>query len=385
MPTRNFHLRENHPLACWLVEMIKLPTRTSLVHETSSVLKEWIASGMVKDVLPGEHELKGRLRVGRDTLRLALQALENEGWIEASSQGRKRRIHPRKLRATGKAGSNLPVTFLSPYQAKQAQDLDEMEETMKRLAEAGRTMQFIAPEVFHLKHPDRRLEQLVRAHPSVAWLLYATSQPVQAWFGQQGLPTLICGTPYPGVELPHIHQDWEPAGFHAGLQFLRYGHRQIGMFGYVKRGAGAILIEQGLRRALQQPGSQARLTVFGDERTPQSIVNCYEAAFKARERITAMVLTSSEHLLTCLSWLVSKGIRVPADVSVMVLPYEHWYSELHPPLSHYKPNIRGLSHGIADRVVELIEHGHVIRKSFKLPVEYVSGATIGPVPKTNQG
>ena len=68
--------------------MIQLPKRNSLVHETATTLKQWIASGMLKEVLPGELDLKERLRVGRDTLRLALQALIKEGWLEPSAQGR---------------------------------------------------------------------------------------------------------------------------------------------------------------------------------------------------------------------------------------------------------------------------------------------------------
>ena len=67
--------------------MIRLPKRNSLVSETATTIKQWIASGVLNDVLPGEMELKERLRVGRDTVRLALQALASEGWLEKAGQG----------------------------------------------------------------------------------------------------------------------------------------------------------------------------------------------------------------------------------------------------------------------------------------------------------
>ena len=82
--------------------------------------------------MPGEVDLKERLRVGRDTVRLALEMLEKEGWLESSAQGRKRRIHPEKLphlKRHGNAG--LPVTLLSPYPIDQGQTQLEMEETQK--------------------------------------------------------------------------------------------------------------------------------------------------------------------------------------------------------------------------------------------------------------
>ena len=99
----------------------------------------------------------------------------------------------------------------------------------------------------------------------------------------------------------------------------------------------------------------------------------------SKDRPTALVLTSSNHLLTSLSWLLSKGLGVPRDVSLVVLPNDTWYSEFYPPLCHYKPNTKLFSHGMAERVLELIEYGRVSRKSLAVPVEFVSGATIGPV------
>jgi DNA-binding LacI/PurR family transcriptional regulator len=362
--------------------MIHLPKRNSLVQETANTLKEWIADGILKDVLPGELDLKERLRVGRDTVRLALQLLADEGWVDASTQGRKRRIHPpKKLAARRRAKTGLPVSFLTPYPDELGQTLMEMEDTRKRLAEVGRSLQFVTADVYRRKDPERQLENLLQTHPSAAWVLYASSSPIQKWFAGKGLPAIIHGWPYSDVNLPFVTKDWEPAGFHAGLQFIRHGHRNIGMFEYVERGAGAMLIERGLRRAIATAHPAARLQMFKDERTPQSIARAYETAFKLKDRPTAFVLTSSNHLLTSLSWLVSRGIRVPDDVSLVVMPDDTWYSEFHPPLCHYKLNTSLFSHGMADRIMELVETGRVIRKSLEVPVEFVPGATIGPAPR----
>ena len=364
--------------------MIHLPKRNSLVHETASTLKEWIADGILNDVLPGELDLKARLRVGRDTVRLALQLLTDEAWVDPSTQGRKRRIHPPQnsgINLNHHVRSWLPVSFLTPYPGELGQTLMEMEDTQKRLVEMGRSLQFVSANVYRRKDPERQLENLLQTHPSAAWVLYASSKPIQKWFAKKGLPTLIHGWPYPDINLPFVTKDWEPAGFHAGLQFIRHGHRNIGMFEYVERGVGAMLIERGLRRAIATTNQGIRLQMFKDERTPQSIAKAYETAFKLKDRPTALVLTSSNHLLTSLSWLVSKGIRVPNDVSLVVLPNDTWYSEFYPPLCHYKLNTSTFSHGMADRVLELVENGRVIHKSLEVPVEFVPGATIGPAKR----
>jgi len=365
--------------------MIELPKRNSLVHASAATLKQWMACGLLRDLLPGELELKERLRVGRDTLRLALQILVDEGWLEPPVQGRKRRIYSEKIvQLQNHPAAGLPVTVLSPYPLAPGQVQAEMEETRERLTPLGRDLQWVSPEIFHLQDPEHQLENLVHSHPSAAWVLYGSSEPIQQWFAQRGLPTLIHGWPYPGVPLPYVTKDWEPAALHAGLQFLRHGHRNFGMFEFVQRGAGARFIESGLRRALVTVGDEAKLMLFQDERTPESIARAFETAFNLKERPTALVLTSSNHLLTCLSWLISKGLAVPKDVSLTVLPYDAWYADFYPPLSHYKSSTKVFAHGLADRVLELIEHGRVIRKPLSVPVEFVAGATIGPAPAENE-
>jgi LacI family transcriptional regulator len=361
--------------------MIPLPKRSSLVHETASTLKQWIADGILEEVLPGELDLKKRLRVGRDTVRLALQLLASEGWVDPATQGRKRYIHPpANSSRSGQNNAGLPVTFLTPYPDEAGQTLMEMADTQKRLTEAGRNLQFVTADIYRRKDPEHQLENLLKTHPSAAWVLYGSSEPIQKWFVQKKLPALVHGWPYPGINLPFVTKDWEPAGFHAGLQFIRNGHRSIGMFEYKERGAGAMMIERGLRRSISTANPGVKLTVFKDDRTPQSVAAAYEAAFRLKDPPTALVLTSSNHLLTSLSWLVSKGISVPGDVSLVVMPYDTWYSEFYPPVCHYKLNTSVFSHGMADRVMELVESGHVFRKSLEVPVEFVPGATIGPAP-----
>ena len=106
--------------------MENLPKRTSLVRETANTLKVWIEDGILSGVLPGEMQLKNRLGVGRDTLRLALRLLENEGWTTPTSQGRQRRVQIGSHPARQKPDALLPVTFLSPARMVDRQVLLEM-------------------------------------------------------------------------------------------------------------------------------------------------------------------------------------------------------------------------------------------------------------------
>lgn len=357
-----------------------LPKRTSLVVETASTLKQWIATGVVRDILPGELQLKKRLNVGRDTLRLALKSLTQEGWLTPSSQGRQRHIQGKHLPAANLEQTSLPVTFLSPNPIESRTTLLELEDTEIRLAQKGHRLQYLAPAIFQVKHPESRLEHVVRANPSAAWILFLATRPIQRWFERQGIPTFVYGSTFPGVSLPYVVSDWEAAAFHAGIQLVRHGHRNIGILEYEIVFPGVLREEQGLERALATAPGKGRVIRFKDDRTPASVAHSLETAFSLRERPTALVLTYTSQLLTCYSWLASRGIRVPADVSLVSLVNDSWFSDLYPPVCYYRPDTKLMSRSIADHVMELVKGGQDTKKSRRIPLHYVAGATIGPAP-----
>src|SRR5208337_1969607 len=360
--------------------METMPQRRSLVDETARALKEWIATGTLSEELPGEMQLKSRLGVGRDTLRRALHILTDEGWLCPAGQGRARRVAPGRSPSLAAATCHLPVTFISPYPVVQRLTVIEMEETRARLADQGRALHFIAPAIYHQKHPQHHLERLVRENPSAAWVLHIASEPLQRWFEQRALPTLLFDTPFPGVNLPYVSDDWQAAAFHAGIQLVRNGHRIIASLEYEERRPGLLAIERGLQRALADAKPPGRVVVFTDQLTPMSLAHSLERVFSSQERPTALVLSRAPQLLTCYSWLASRGLRVPGDISIVGLADESWFGEFIPPLSYYRADPLRKGRHIADRVLELIAGGHVSKKSVRLPREYIQGATIGPAP-----
>ena len=373
-----FARRSNHPIR----GMPLLPKRTSLVTSTAETLKKWIMDGDLSETLPGELRLKSLLGVSRNTLRQALKLLADEHWLSSTAQGKQRCVVKDRLPTMRTASDRrLPVTFLSPFPTVDRIILLEMEDLQMHLAEQGRELRFIAPNIFNLKRPERHLKRLVAENPSSAWILHFVTESVQRWFEQQGVPAFIYGSPYPGVNLAYVVNDWESAAFHAGLQLRRNGHERIAMLAYAKPVPGVSATERGLRRALAAAKPDAELLVLTQNGTPQSVVKTLESAFLAEKRPTALVFCSSSHLLTCFSWLISKGMAVPADVSVVCIPSDSWFQELYPPVCHYTNNPHLFAHHIRKRVMELVDTGRVIGPSIRVRLEYKPGATIGPSPQ----
>jgi DNA-binding LacI/PurR family transcriptional regulator len=308
--------------------------------------------------------------------------LTQEGWLAPVLKGQQRHVNAEHLSpSTGSKVELLPVTFLSPNMVEARITLLELEDTQMRLAEQGRKLRFIAPRIFHLKHPEHHLERLVNVNPSAAWILSLATEPMQRWFDQQGIPAMIYGSPFPEVKLPFVVSDWGAAAFHAGIQLIRQGHRTIGIMEYQERFPGLLAEEQGLRQALATVQAENRLVVLKDDRTPVTVAHSLEVAFGLQHRPTALVLTSTSQLLTCYSWLVARGIRVPADISLVSLANDSWFADLYPSVCYYQPDSKLMSRHISQRVLELVEAGQVNKKSLRIQLEYVRGATIGPVPQ----
>ena len=90
--------------------MSRIPQRQPLPTQAAEIIREMISSGELQDLLPGERTLASQLQIGRDTLRAALNILENKGVISARSHGKRRRI---LKEVTGEASAVKRIAFLS--------------------------------------------------------------------------------------------------------------------------------------------------------------------------------------------------------------------------------------------------------------------------------
>lgn len=369
---------------CWSPETAgmakeRLPRRRNLAGETVATLKEWIRAGVLQEVLPGELRLKTRLGVGRDTLRLALKRLTQEGWASPPAKGKRRRIQGGFPPAGNRAADPLPVTVLLPRSGELRLAGWELEGTQFVLAAHDRDLRFVSPRNLLPQQPGRQLERLVRAHPSAAWILYLADEAIQRWFAQRRHPALLYGLPADGVDLPFVAPDWEHAAFHAGIQLVRQGHQLIGLL----EGADhhpVPVARCSLERALAAAEPKGRLAVFTHDGSPVSVAQSLQSVFCRQERPTALVLTQADQLLTCYSWLASQGIQVPAEVSLISLSSDRWFTALHPPVCHYQPDFQRIVRHLAERVLELAATGRVVGKSLRIRLKYVRGATLGGSP-----
>ena len=359
----------------------RLPRRKDLAGKTAETLKDWIRAGVLKGVLPGEPRLKMRLGVSRETLRLALKRLTQEGWVSSPAKGTRRQI-PAGLQLNRKypGAGRLTVTILSPQSREHRGPSAELENVRALLVENGFNLRFISSDNFQSKHVGRQLEDLVRTYPSSVWGLCSTGEAVQRWFARSGLPVLVYGLPFAGVNLSFVAADWERAAFHACIRLLNHGHQIIGLLEGAKHSPEFPAVRLGLKRALSVAGLKGRLEVFKDDGSATSVAGSLESAFCGGTQPTALVLAQTAHLLKCYSWLASRGIKVPADISIVTLGRDRWFNDLYPPVCHYQPDYKRISQLFVKRVLDLERAGHVTGKPLMIRMKYVRGATLSFAP-----
>lgn len=357
--------------------MPNLPKRQSLPSQAAEIILQLINDGELTHLLPGERTLAAKLQIGRDTLRLALELLETQGYLSPRQQGKSRKIlQPAK--AGRKKTSPKRVAIISPKKLHELPPwmLIEVDTLRELLNQHGYQLELLTPGIFQLKNPARRLEKLVNDSRVNVWILYQCPAPVQQWFQKKKLHTIIRGYPYESVELPCIDEDWEAASYHAGVALARKGHRIVGLLMPDTKLAGLITTEAGLRRAIENPPTCGIVHKMVDQAEPGSARRALERMFQLQNPPTAIVVTRSRHVLTLLTWLAGHRLRVPNDLSLIALSYEGWFEHLTPSITHYHSDPASLARTVMRKVTNLIggESAEATRKLI-IP-EYLEGQSV---------
>lgn len=359
-----------------------MPKRPSLVAETVRILQQRIRAGVWQHKLPGERALAEALQVGRNTLRLALKKLENDGWITNAEGGTNRRILKKKR------GNHHPhvggvIAMLSPKRLEEMQPtaLLEVDQLRRLLSLRGQQLQIVTSPVFHLKSPERSLEKLLDANLADAWILYQTTPAIQEWFQNKHIPCLIRGCPHPGIQLPFLDTNWEAAARHAGGALAKLGHRRIGFILPDRALKGLASARAGLSQAIENyKAENATLIEIKENGTKTHLVSALDRIFHEKNPPTALVVTRARHILAALSWLALIGKFAPKDFSLISLTDDPSFQFLSPEISTYHIDAEEVAKRTIHRIQSLMANTAPSKDSWIFP-KFVAGASIGRVPK----
>ena len=357
-----------------------MPARTNLASECVRVMRMRIDSGEWSGHLPGERRLAELLQVGRDTIRHALRDLEATGVIDSTASGSRRRILATPSEADDRAAAAaLKIGMLSSYRLERLPQpmLFEVDQIRNALASRGGTLELFAPPWYDQRHPEMRLKQLVAEESCSAWILYRSNLAVQRWFETQRIPCLVRGYPQPGIGLPHLDVDWRATAHHAAAHLWRLGHRRIAVIAPEEELGGVAAAVCGI---MEFPEAGFEAIKIIEDGTVEGMIRALRRHLSVKPAPTAIVATRPRQAATALTWLASRGVRVPDHISLMTLAGERFLDFLVPRVTGYQVDPETTARLVIRRLARLTHGGQGSGANPWIVPEFEDGESVAPPP-----
>lgn len=351
---------------------------TSLPAQVADALRKGIEEREWKEWLPGERALVDMFQVSRKTLRKALAQLRAEGLVKAE-HGLGNRIVVPKSGKFRKAGAERIVALLTPDPLEQMRPhtLLWINRLKSLLIESGSKLLAFDGHKYFGRHPGKALEKLVAQQSVSCWLLANSTESVQRWFYEHKLPCVLAGSCHAGIDLPHVDVDHYALCRHAAGMLLSAGHLRVALLNERSGRAGDMESEAGFVAGVRESRRQtAAPVVIYHEHTPASLTRAITRLLEMPDPPTAALVSNSASYLTVVSVLAQRGLRVPADVSVVSRDDEPFLSFLVPTPSRYATNPNVFAKKILKPLMQILHGECVSPRSTRIIPDYTKGGSL---------
>lgn len=349
--------------------------RQTVAEQAASHLREGLAVGRWREHLPGIARLAAELDVSRDSIQAALKQLESDGLLDTRGRGRSRAISRQ-----GKAARSVRVGIL-PYLAphKESPQISQLLLQLERdLEAAGFGVHFAPKTQVELQHDLRRLARLVQQDPADAWIVVSGSRSLLRWFARRPAPCLALFGRTHGLSIARAGPDKAPAYVAGTRALLDLGHRRIVMIarrprrkpvpGNLERAFLAELAAHGIKTGAYNLPDWVE--------TPAGLTALLDRLFSVTPP-TALIVDETPLLFAVMNHLVHRGIRVPAQVSLMTTDFDAALEWCHPTIAHMRWDESLVIRHVL-RWVAAVRRGTADRKVHYSPAAFVSAGSIGP-------
>ena len=360
--------------------MSVLPQRQSVVSHSADYLKSEITRGTWREWLPAERSLCRTLQVSRNTLRLALRKLSDEGVIR-TEHGLGSRIAQKKAGRPFARPRSVGLLSPEPLERLRPSQTLWIDELRAMLTEDGCRFHVLHGQQYARGNPARALEKLVRLHPHGCWIPIRSNKNTQAWFQRRGEPCIVAGSCFSGIDLPFVDLDHRALCRHAAGVLLAKGHRRIALIAERTLRPGDSASELGFvegGKASRHPDAEA--TVAWHEPTVESFTTVLLRLMRQKRPPTGLLVANPNFYLTGVTRLLQHGWRVPQDVSVLSRDDDPFLSFVVPSPACYKTPPHLFARRLLRLVLELLDSGAIAKRAITIMPEFVRGDSVGPPP-----
>ena len=352
-------------------------TRQLLRNDVLAALKSSIANGTWRNSLPSERQLTDQFQVSRGTLRYALRILQEEGIIQ-SKPGSGYVIKKRIPKAQPETESiSIGILIGVQNENEEARSLTWIPALQQRAAKRGWNV-FIhdgIPEIS--RSPETGLKKLFRSTNHKCWLLIRCSNKIQRVFNRHNIPSIICGTPFKGIELPSIDLNYEAIGRHAAGLFASKGHKRVGYVRSRTLFPGDQECLSGFKAALMSSSARPSLKIIRHAVETHDYRSTLSQVMSDKNPITALFIDSPYQYLRIFTQALKLGIQIPEDLALISRHEGDFLHHLDPVPAYYEFNARTRAVKIHQLLEERIQ-GDTLRNHRTLLIpEFQPGKSIG--------
>ena len=346
----------------------------SASEQVAQHLKSELADGRWVGQMPGVYQLMEELDASRATIDSALRLLEEEGVLVGQGAGRKRQI----VQPETPAAPALRVAILLYENSDQS--LDYIIDCKNKLETLGHTVIYAPISLTEIKMDVRQLSRMVNKTDANAWVVSAGTREVLEWFIHQKIPAFAIFGRRRKLKIAGVGPDHAPSLAEATRRLIDLGHHRIVLLDSIYSVSEPGTIGSVFLDALSDGGITASsYNLPGWEGGLDGLYVYLGSSFQLSPP-TAIIAGSSSTYFATLHFLVSRGIRVPQDLSLVCVDDDPYFSQCQPAVSHIRWSRRPVTKRIV-RWVSNISQGKEDSRQTPIKSEFIEGGTIGPVAK----
>lgn len=355
--------------------------------QVKQIIRRFIQENELRpgDLLPSEREWARRLRVSQMTVNRALKELEQEG-VVTRVVGRGTFVLNNRIRTVPTLRHLITFVFPIPDVAEYFEQNiyygPVVHGAQDALAELGCPVQFWKMGFEQLSSlPSEGLTQR-------AFLFFAPTEDalptLKSWW-EVGVPFVVIGASWSGVELPCVDTD----NFNAAVKVVEFlfnlGHRRIALVVGNRRLPNNRDRHDGFltavrRHSLSVPDGWVIETALSAALSSSDIEKVREV-LKSRKRPTAIFAAGYHLAAGTLQIAKELGLKVPEDLSIVAFDDPPSAGYLDPPLTTVRQPLAELGRRGVFKLVALLEGQHEPLVE-KLATELIVRASTAPPAKT---
>ena len=354
---------------------------TSKVDAAAAALREEIANGRWEERLPGARVLAEHLKVSPPTMAAALARLVTEGLISSSGERRSFRVVSQNRRKKQTVPEPSRKRLLILTHEVQDQLTETSRNILQRLREQMAARQWKVEsqvvDFLHVKNPQRAWNQSIQVDSGTSVIALYGSFALAQWAIRSKVRIFFLGGVTNGLPVPMAAVRSSTMAEAALAKLTGLGHWRIVLPLCDRAESFNQRIREVTKTAIEATGKPYIRNYHNPETDylkPDVTWRIVESAF-ALDPPTAFVLLDWKELVTVHCFISRRGLRVPEDVSLVLLNDQMEAAWFHPGLARFRFPEKRLVQAMVRWLEEGDDGGNL---SISPPADFIEGGTIAP-------